>query len=339
MITYNINYADNFSINEDIQNRTDFLKAFLICFFNIKKIVDKIILENKNNNDKSSLIYLFKGLEENSINLTEDILKNIIDKKNNNTKYKDLISFFIRTLNKELNKIESKINELKINLKDKENGKKMFWHYLDLFKKENKSIISDCLFETILKKSKCPNCNKIFFDYEIYYLFSFSLLDVYNYKNSRNNQIMNNIISIVDCFNFHRKEEKFIKCDICSNSTKFKIIKQLYCSIDYLIISLCYDKKKIGNLDLKFEISEKFSLYDFILVKPEKKFNYELIGVVTLLNENENVKNKKFIAYFKNFVDNKWNCYNDGKVDSIENFNDEIKSKCKPYYLFYAKDN
>ena len=253
--------------------------------------------------------------------------------------YKDLISFFLRTLNKELNKIESKNNEIKIDLKDKENEKKMLGHYCNLFQKENQSIISDCLFETILKKSQCTYCNKIFFDYEIYYLFSFSLLDVYKYKRIHNNQIMNNIISIVDCFNyFQRTENKYI-CDICSRLTKFNIIKQLYCSTDYLIISLCYDKEKIGNLDLKFEMSEKFSLYYFIIVKPEKTFNYELIGVVTLLNEKENVGNNKFISYFKNFVDNKWKCYNDGKVDSIENFNDEIKSKCKPYYLFYAKEN
>ena len=143
---------------------------------------------------------------------------------------------------------------------------------------------------------------------------------------------MNNInkISVQDCFKYFQRNKninkfEYFKCINCSNNTNFNFTNNLYSTTQYLFISLSYNNAQIQNM--QFEISENIDLDNI-----NTTIKYELYGIVGLLNENG-----KFIAYCKNDKSIKWDYYYDGKVTTINSFNEDIKNKCKPYFLKYKK--
>ena len=175
-------------------------------------------------------------------------------------------------------------------------------------------------------------------------IFKYVVYLVFLYQMSINikNIYTNKKISIEDCFNyFQRYEEEYNHCTNCNKNTKFNNNQKLYLPIGVLLISLYYEKEHNDNLDLKFDISEKIQLDNFIIKKlNNNNINYELFGKLLLflmIIQMKKIKNLQFIVKIMQY--NKINCYNNGKVNSVNDFADGIKNKCKPYYLFYVKEN
>ena len=239
------------------------------------------------------------------------------------------MSFILITFHRELNR--SKLNkcECKIKREDLLKEKKMLHSCFSKFK-ENISVISDFFFLFIRQIKECNNCHQKYYNFKICYLFDFSLSDIYIHFNNGNQNYTNNI-SIKDCFNYFQRintiiKQNYFKCISCYNNSYFNVSNILYATTQFILISLNYDNTQ--NQNIKFEISENLELNILNGI-----IKYELCSIVGTSNEKD--KNDRIITYFKNDIDNKWNYYFNNENNLINNFEDEIKNKCKPYFLMF----
>ena len=90
---------------------------------------------------------------------------------------------------------------------------------------------------------------------------------------------------------------------------------------------------------LEFKINyliDDIDKYMFIFNNIEKtKIVYELIGII--IDNNNTMKDKNILTYCKSYIDKKWYCYNDSKVENISEIEEIIKGI--PCVLLYQKIN
>ena len=354
-----------------------FMNSILQCFSHITLFVEffknnnqvlTIIERNKNNNNlilSSSFKYLIDNLWLSANDFTKN--KQVIDKGSN--KYfcpynikdkiekmnallssrnintmKDLFIFIILTLHEELNRdmtLNSKIFEANIKT-DEKNENIMRNNFINTFKRENISLISDLFYAMKEITFCCNNCNTFKYNFKKYFYLDFHLNSILNFKtknqnSARNNFTFDNTITIYDCFDYEiRIASTNIYCDICQ-----KLAHSFYkVNFSFLpeILVIFINRLEGFNSKIKFQFYEKLYLEKYIQFK-DVGFCYNLIGVVAAYDNY--LMEKHFFAFCKSPIDSKWYKYDDDKVSHIVDTNQEILNNNIPYILFYqnAKSN
>ena len=388
MITPLIGLEKNENIN--------YSNAILQCFCHIEKFVNFFKYNSQIINLQQQIIYYnsylftsFKNLIENLWPSNKEYLINKYIHQNNTNKYfspnefykkisnmnemfkpkykntpKDLITFIIITLHKELNKAkENNINNNNINLNiDERNRNNMRQNFCMNFVNENKSIISDLFYSMEEIISQCNNCHSIKYNYQTYFYLDFPLDEIFELKKKSNenrismpfeNNIVNNYmnastdnnlnffvinsVNIFDCFSYYQKinnlsNKNKMYCKFCNSNSLFSYKKNLIVLPQILIIFI----NRKFDLNLKFQFFEQINLQNYLEFK-NTGFNYKLIGVVASNNENE--EEDHYIAYCQSPIENKWYQYNDDKVYTVINFDQQMLKNSKPYIIFYQKMN
>ena len=152
-----------------------------------------------------------------------------------------------------------------------------------------------------------------------------------NPKIGTNNKI--NEVNIFDCFDYEEKinylfEENKIYCNYCRLNSNCYLKTNLYTGPEVLI--LIFNKE----FDIKIYFTEELNLSKYIERK-ETGYIYNLIGVITQLDENNVSRN--FIAYCKDPINGKWYKYNDINVYQVKDFKKEVIDFAKTALLFYQR--
>ena len=223
---YCLNYhANNRSIKRNFNScpliglenigATCYMNATLQCFCHIDKFIEFFkydeqiinIVKNNKNYLSSSFKLLIEQLWPNNYNnrttnnkyYAPEEFKAKISKMNPLFKgiaandAKDLVNFIILTLQLELNKaknIDSNDDYYSIDQSNKELVLETF--YKD-FNSTNQSIISDLFYAINCNITKCCNCKKEIYNYQVYFFLAFPLEEIRKYKISKMNNNNNSI--------------------------------------------------------------------------------------------------------------------------------------------------
>ena len=252
---------------------------------------------------------------------------------------KDLINFLIETLHSELNVPinNNKTNNL-IDPSIQLDEAKMFNIFLTDMMSNYKSIISDLFYGVLETQSKCSNCQRIKYNFQIYSFIEFPLEQVYNYCNSTTpgaTHISQGIptIDIYKCFEHYQLPTPMmgnnkIFCNECGHEFDAFYGTCLYSLPNYLIINLNRGKNAVFQCNVRFP--EILKLTDFVRYK-EGKTIFQLTSVICHYGESN--MGGHFIAYCRHYKNNSWYIYNDSTVQKCTGNKDYLRGM--PYILFY----
>ena len=209
---------------------------------------------------------------------------------------------------------------------------------INLVKEYIPNIIADNFLSEIKKIKKCTKCKYICWEKlpkEENFVFDLFLREPVEIKGEESlSSTFSNLLS--------GENEDKMKCQICkeelSNTTNFKVLK------NYLILNINRDKDP--NNEMKLKYSNILNITD----STEKEYKFELILALTDIEtakNNLNIEQKKIInkrnknnfkIFFKNFINNKYYKFINGKfiVENNGNMEEEI-SQHKPNILIYKK--
>ena len=345
-----------------------FMNSILQCFSHIPKFVEffrnnnqilEVIERNKNNNNlilSSSFKYLIDNLWPSVNDFTKnkhviykglnkyfcpynikDKIEKMLNSRNINTS-KDLFIFIILTLHEELNRDMTLYSIiLEANKKvDEKNELIMSYNFINTFKKENLSLISDLFYAMEEIYFLCKNCQTKKYNFKKYFYLDFHLNSILKFKTESQNPGINNLafdntITIYDCFDYEiRTASTNIYCDVCQKSAPS--FYQINLSFLPEILVIFINRLEGFNSKIKFQFYEKLYLQKYIQLKVVG-FCYNLIGVVA--THDIYLMDKHFFAFCKSPIDSKWYKYDDDKVSHIVDTNQEILGNNIPYILFY----
>ena len=325
-------------------NDTNYMNAIIQCFSNItrfrnillNKTIYKDLEKNKLNSKKISfaLAEVLKNLWEiltqkyfSSLNFKREVclINPYFNNINNNIHPIQFINFLLEQLHNELNTRNINIIQNR------------FFNYFDLndtinvykknYEERNNSIITKEFIGYYYSIERCINCKDYSYTADSFNILDFNLEDIIMNKNNNN---INNIISIQECFEYYQREQIISYCNFCQNQ---KIRKnKLYIMPNTLIISFNYNKNLLNNIKVIFEQYLNLNKYVEYF---NSNFYYELIGVISILDSNNNNNtNYHYISYCKNNYNCEWYKYDDEKVIKT-NFG-EVKSVNQPLVLFFS---
>ena len=336
---FNIKELTEYIINNVKNNIINYSKNSF--YYNYIKIVEFLYHNNNNNNVKPNNIYEMSNNEKN-------LIKNCPDYNFSNLSdlifYRDgfnIISKILNGLHLELNTSTKKERLKYTNSITKENENKKnsiknlkYNQFIEESKESNSSIIYDLFYGIKEIKTICNSCNKINYEYNIMNILELSRDNIINYyKSIKNNN--KTIITIEDCLNYYKKEEKqsekaLFNCPFCNDFQDFIVYNDIHKYPQIFIIYFNYDNINFveNGEELNISINEKIDIL---------KDKYELIGIISIKNKNENNGEYKYIAYSHNFLNENWVMYDEyeNKIETI-NLNDILR-KIHPLSLFYKK--
>ena len=335
---------------------TCYMNATLQCMSNSEELTNYFLKKypNEPNYDKKKISYEYYK-----------VVQNLWDKNNNNKPYspkdfkeklseenplfsgiaandsKDLIIFLLERLHKELN-INKNENNLNNNIIDQViqlDKYKMLNIFINEFKEQYNSIISDLFYGVLGITNKCTKCNRTKYNFQVCNYVEFYLEKINQYYFSigkRNNNMFNNKnpdIDLYECFNYLNvvelmNGENQIFCNFCHCLCDSYYQTNLFSSPNYLIINL--NRGRGGVYECKVNFPEKLDLYNYIEYK-SSKLQFELYAVICHIGESS--MEGHFVAYCKNRLDKKWYLYNDAFVNLCENPCEYQKGMA--YILFY----
>jgi len=263
---------------------------------------------------------------------------------------KDLVNFLIMTLHEETNTVHpSPIDNNPGNMSmDQTNQVAMFNKFFQNFAQNYRSVISDLFYALNCNITQCGNCQKISYNYQIYFFLIFPLEEVKKYKlqnnniqfmnynfNNFNNNMVNNIVDIYDCFAYEQKinfmcGENAMYCNYCRQTCGSSMRTILTTGPKILIIIL--NRGKGNEFNVKINFYPEINLTNY-MERKDLVWKYELFGVITHIGESG--MGGHFIAYCKEFWTNQWLKYNDAIVSPVSDFKREVIDFAMPYLLFY----
>jgi len=262
---------------------------------------------------------------------------------------KDLVNFLIMTLHEETNQAPpSQVDNNPGNMiMDQTNKMAMFNKFFQNFAQNYRSVISDLFYALNCNITQCGNCQKVSYNYQIYFFLIFPLEEVRKYKlqnnsqfmnnnfNSFNNNMANNIVDIYDCFAYDQKinfmgGENAMYCNYCRQTCGSSMCTLLTTGPKILIIIL--NRGKGIEFNVKINFYPEINLNNYIENK-NLNWQYELFGVITHIGKSD--MGGHFIAYCKEFWTNAWLKYNDALVSPVNDFKSEVIDFAMPYLLFY----
>ena len=356
---------DYFKFNSKVDETINkYLKEKKLCLTSSFKIlIDNLWPFEKKmpSNYHGKNIYFIPQEFKEKISKMNDLFKDVAANDS-----KDLINFIIMTLHEELNETpktsinNNSINNQNINMY---NNNEVLQCFLNNFKKEN-SIISKEFYAVNHTLIKCSLCQLNKNNYQTYFFLIFPLEEIRKYKLDQfNKQIMymsqnminlnpilfqqnlqkmqnTNSVTLEDCFKYNEKIDIFqgqnaMYCNICKfQSSSFHQTK-LLTGPEILIIILDRGKGREFKVKLVFDLF--IDITNFIELKENNGWKYDLIGVVTHLEDRGEVGH--FIAYCKSPIGGGWYQYNDELLFEVKDFVKEIRDNIMPEILFYQKIN
>ena len=160
-----------------------------------------------------------------------------------------------------------------------------------------------------------------------------------NQQNQSNNNIDSNEVSIIDCFEYDKRDnvmsgDNLMYCSQCKIKCESIMNTLLETGPEILIILL--NRGKGMEFDVKIKFDENLDLEKYIESKKYSK-KYKLIGVITHIGESS--MDGHFISYCREpFENGGWNKYNDAFVSKVEDFKKEVIDFAMPYVLFYQRE-
>ena len=348
---------------------TCYMNATLQCFSHTTKLTNYYLApKNKNivtsNQKKFSREYYevikklwIKKYNNNKNFYSPDRFKNILSQMEplfqgiaaNDSK--DLVNFILQTLHSELNTANGQnqnnynVNQLDENL--------MLNHFLQDYKENQKSIISDIFFGISETKTECLNCLKMRQmqgNYNHVYVHNFQIINFIifpleeirkaKYQNNFNNFFMGNSneVYLSDCFDYYQKVELMdgenqMYCNYCNSNSPSYYSTTLYSSPQIFILILNRGRGNIYNVKLNF--SEIINIGNYVKMKMNTNLIYHLYAIVTHIGPSS--MSGHFIAFCKSPIDGKWYKFNDAIVDYVGDFNNNVSNFGTPYILFYER--
>jgi len=286
----------------------------------------------------------------NSIIKKNDKLKNQLETiSKENTDLKKIKQTIIETI--DTNKINKTIEVFNNNINNNSNLNQndeqgMFRFFLETFKENNRSVISDIFFGIIETITECLNCKQInlikgifntsyVYNFQIINFIIFPLEEIRKMKSEINNFYFNEV-NLYDCFDYYERPEIMqgdnqMWCKNCRQNSPANYMTRIYSPPIYFILILNRGKGNIYNIKLNFE--EFIDIGKYVQMKQNKNLVYQLYAIVTHLGPSS--MSGHFIAFCKSPIDNKWYKYNDSQVSLIGNFSNDIHEFGCPYILFY----
>ena len=328
---------------------TCYMNATLQCLAHIQRLTHHLL--NSENKKKiffntikyklsSAYLTVLENLWQNkNINYySPNQFKDVISEMNNlfagiqANDSKDLVLFILETMHKELNIEKNNINPQSNNVDDSKlqyNYELTFKNFLQFFKENYNSIISNLFYAMFNSAMTCQNCNIAINNVQCYNLLIFPLQRVKEFKMKSDNAV-----DLFDCFDYYQRPDyiggKSFYCHNCRNMVDNVNITKLLYGPKILIINL--NRGKGLEFDVKINFPEYIDITNYVYYKDNMPTFYELIGIVTHFGPSS--MGGHFIAFCKSFGDQKWYKYNDAMVDpsSFE----EAKNTGVPYILFYS---
>ena len=324
---------------------TGYMNASLQCLSNTKQLrnyflkkyetnPDKILANEfyelilnlwlKDTHESSYSPYSFKQTLGNMNPLYEGIQSNDA---------KDLLNFLLENLHQELNEIKND-NTIISYEQDQTNEKLTLQLFLEDFKRNYNSKISNLFYGASESEFVCQGCGITKYNFQLYSILEFPLQQVNEYFCSLGKKSLilpnntNPDINLYECFEFYQKAnimtgENQIYCNMCNTTCNVVHSTKLYSAPNYIIINLNRGK------DIKYECNvdfpEQLYLSKYLTFK-KNNTNFELYAVISYINGD-------FVAYIKNDSDKNWYLYNNSDVTECSKPHQYKEGM--PYILFY----
>ena len=325
-----------------------YLNAVLQCFYYCRPLTEYFLRKDikKNLGPISEGYFEFvndlssgkscaaKKIKEAIMNVDETFIGN--DGKDS----KDVAILILSELQSELqDEIDDKVS-------NSNNNKKVdHFNLLDIYnekinqEKKSKTIISDT-FNYLIKyvqmcENSCPKFKKKFFNIESDNILIFELEKIYNSIHKKDKYIKNPEISLEECLNHYKWNEK-IECPYCKDYTL--IIKKTICSLPKIFIFVLSRGHNI-KFDCKINFNENLDMNKYFdPINEQKKGNntYKLIGATFAYDWTKGYRHSGHtVAFCKSYNgNNNYYIFNDSRA--IKSSISEIRNKT-PYLLFYEK--
>ena len=334
---------------------TCYMNATLQCLSNIPELTDFFLQKypSQMTKDKIMTLEYYNLLKElwnrNNKSYAPHSFKNTLSKENElfagiaANDSKDLINFLLEKFHQELNipKTNNNINNL-ISLNAQMNENMMLSIFLNYMKEAYNSPISALFYGVNENITKCLNCQRYKFNFQIFSYLEFPLEQVNKYfifKGQKSyNGIINPDINLYECFEYYNNNnEKMIgqnqiHCDVCNKLTDAEYGTILYSMPNYLIINLNRGKGAVYKCNVIFP--ETLNLLNNVKFRDGNTV-FQLHSVICHLGPSS--MGGHFVAYCKHRLNNKWYKYNDSIVTPCENKNEYLTGL--PYILFYKSIN
>ena len=237
--------------------------------------------------------------------------------------------------------------------------------FLEEFKRDNNSIISELFSYSIETISECLNCkkrnkaqglkSKYKYIFQTSNFLIFPLEKIRNYRNNKfmkiNSNIMtpnmmtdilnNNRVFIMDCFEYYQnpvlmKEENQIYCNVCKKKCDSNYRTKIFFPPKIMILILDRGKDIKYNVGIDFIPSIDITQYIDKNYASGIKAEYDLYAVLTYIGESS--KSGHYIAFCKSHdYTKKWVCYNNDNVSEIIDFINQVHNYGIPSVLFYER--
>ena len=371
-IIYNHKSKAEYEQNQDSNNEKEIINDYKVILIGLNNIGATCYMNSTlqclSNTEELTYYFLnnynYEPNNNNRImsNAYYNLIKNLWNKDNNNKPFspndfkeklsqenplfrgiaandsKDLIQFLIERFHNELNIIENNNNlNNDSNQDDQLDEQKIFNLFINEFRTNYNSIVSNLFYGILETKNQCQGCNIIKYNFQIYSFIEFPLEKVNQFcfnagRKINNNNNKNPDIDLYECFEYHRSKElmtgdNMMYCNICQRNCDSFYETSLYSTPKYLIINLNRGRGAAYECNVFFP--EILDINGF--VSDKKNSNYELYAVICHIGPSS--MSGHFVAYCKNRMDKKWYLYNDAFVTLCEGNNEYQKGM--PYILFY----
>ena len=349
---------------------TCYMNAVLQCIAHFLEVSEKILTwykYSKDNNKKSKKLSCAYAEVLNNLYFPKENQNNIITNYKYYAPYdfkelignlnplfkgiqandsKDIMNYIIEKMHEELNPLgKQNVNNINTNnnniIIDQTNEFQSLNYFLNEFKNNFHSILTEYLYGIQKTVTLCLNCSTMIYNFQTYNFLIFPLLEVKNYILMNNYQnpffnMQNYTLNLIDCFKYFQKIDFFtgqnqIFCNKCQTMQDANYCNSLYNVPTILCLVLNRGK---DNLDFRENINfgTKLDLTDFVQDKNDLAIYY-LIGVVVHVGDSS--MSGHFFAYCRSHFTSPWYKYNDAIVSTINE--NEIYSVGTPYILFYHK--
>ena len=234
---------------------------------------------------------------------------------------KNVIDFLIYLL-EQLHEDDVKIRNNNIDNKNRKMSDiKKFKDYIKFISENEKSCILDNFCWVNQKIKKCIECKSEYITYQKFFAFNLYIENIYNLNKNIDE------IKILDCINHQIKKNTINEqyCINCQKKTSFDFESLISVSPQYFIFLINLDDKNMNEILPKIKIEEEIYLSE-IVKEQTSVITYFIQGIIFY-----DLDIKKYLAYCRNPIDNKWYHY---KKDSILPVDKKKVFTYIPYKMF-----
>ena len=313
------------------------INSLFHCFYAFRNLSEKMTLKVNTFNEKTTPIcynyynccqaFLVKGEYDNYAeylnNFRELFQENIQIDNDIEIKPKLILEFLLEKLNQETSSQNCRAS---FGIQKTESGndkEKLIKKFLQNFKTNYDSIISDFFVGILKTKRTCKKCEEFLYSFNIFPFIQFNMekckgvkkIEQWFYKQTKQNH------------KIHLQDN--VTCPKCRTSTEHDEYKQFYRLPQNLILSLNWEDTKPDNID----IPEKLDLSDKIVEDAESPMIFNLVGIIKKLKDEKD--DEYYIAIYKdpNEVDKAWMV---SRKKELEKCKDIKEYKGVPVLLFYS---